>query len=271
MRALGNKLDHPSALARDLVHWRGPRCARLANVVAGCEDDDQYGDGNRDIEEESARGTKLIVLEQISAIVDVEHGRHQRETAHKSYDHTPQRPPDAVTEQLLISDKNHHHRQNHDEPSHLSDIVDHVHDHEQGGAEHLDKESLWQGVASIARGKAEDVVDGDDEELQQYQREHVRVGIEPLQHSAQVVAGRREHAVDMDVEPVEHGVDIGHLLSMTIDHAVDSTREKIDDHTQHTDEHQHLDRRETHLPLAADVVADEIARPQEKLHNRVEH
>lgn len=57
---------------------------------------------------------------------------------------------------------------------------------------------------------------------------------------------------------------------MQPDHAVDGTREKIDNHTEHGDDGQHLDRWETHLSLAADVVADEVTRTQEELHHRVE-
>ena len=74
----------------------------------------------------------------------------------------------------------------------------------------------------------------------------------------------------MEIHPLEGVVDIQHLVSskieVVIENALDvGTCNVIDKESKQCHEGQHLDRRETHLLLATDVVADEVARAQKKL------
>ena len=96
------------------------------------------------------------------------------------------------------------------------------------------------------------------------------MGVQPQENVAQVIAGRRESTVEMDIEPREHVIDITQAFTIVQpDHTMDGTREEVDNHTEHGDDCQHLNRREAHLALAADVVADEVAGTQEQLSQRV--
>ena len=125
-------------------------------------------------------------------------------------------------------------------------------------------------MIGIARGKAENEIVGNDQEGEHDQREHIGVPIEPIEKSAQKIARRRECAIEMDVQPGKHISDVSHLFTrIGLKHAVDGTCQQIDHNTQHGNNRQHLDRRETHLPLTVDIVTDEISWTQEELQQCV--
>lgn len=171
---------------------------------------------------------------------------------------------------MLISHKHHNGAKDENEPSQRGDVINHVQNHENRGTEHLNKEALWQGVKRVAGGEAEDVVVGDDEEGKQQQGQDVGVSVQPQEHVTQVIAGRRESAIEMDIEPREHVIDITQAFTIVQpDHAMDGTREEVDNHTEHGNNGQHLNGRETHLPLAANVVANEVAGTQKQLSQRI--
>ena len=166
---------------------------------------------------------------------------------------TPQCPPPAVTEELLVSTIEPHVAQHKCEPVHGGDVMKNVDGQKHHCSEHLDEETLWQGVTRVARGIAEDEVVGDNQIGQQDDRHQVRVQIHPLKGVVD-----EQHLVTGKIKVV-----IEHAL-------VGDACQIIDNHTQHGDDGQHLDGRETHLLLAADVVADEVAGTQKELHQRVQ-
>ena len=85
------------------------------------------------------------------------------------------------------------------------EFIKHVDDQNHYCCEHLDEETLRQGVARVARGVAENQVVGDNQVGQQDDRHHVRVEIHPLEGVVDV-----QHLVACKIEVVvEHTADGG--------------------------------------------------------------
>lgn len=119
--------------------------------------------------------------------------------------------------------------------------------------EHLDKKALGQRVAVAAWRLTTDEMGGNDEKRKQNQRCPSRVLFKPVDGD------------DGDFKNTDFVVEVDLRICLR------DTKDVLNQQGDNSYEKQHLDRRKTHLTLSADIVGNEVARPQHQLPDGERH